>query len=44
LGAMPPTVHFFGFGALFPLPPPEGLPVVLGAFAGLDDFAIINHY
>ena len=24
----------FGAGGLFPLPPPEGLPVVLGAFTG----------
>jgi hypothetical protein len=28
-------------GGLFPLPPPEGLPVVLGAFTGFEPFAII---
>jgi hypothetical protein len=27
-------------GGLFPLFPPEGFPVVLGALAGLDDLAI----
>lgn len=27
-------------GGLFPLPPPEGLPVVLGPFAGFQPFAI----
>ena len=26
----------FGLGELLPLPPPEGFPVVLGAFGGLD--------
>jgi len=26
--------HLFGFGGLFPLFPPEGLPVVLGPLAG----------
>jgi len=26
---------YYFFGGLFPLPPPEGLPVVLGAFGGL---------
>jgi hypothetical protein len=25
---------FGGVGGLFPLPPPDGLPVVLGAFGG----------
>lgn len=29
-------------GGLFPLPPPEGLPVVLGALTGLDPFAIFK--
>jgi len=29
-------------GGLLPLPPPEGLPVVLGAFTGLDPFAIFQ--
>jgi hypothetical protein len=28
-------------GGLFPLPPPEGLPVVLGALTGLVPFAIL---
>ena len=28
-------VGFGGAGGLFPLPPPDGLPVVLGAFGGL---------
>lgn len=33
---------YFPFGGLFPLPPPEGFPVVLGAFGGLfEDFDII---
>ena len=32
----------FGFGGLLPLLPPDGFPVVLGAFVGLDVvFAII---
>ncbi len=31
----------FGLGGLFPLPPPDGLPVVLGAFFGADVFAIL---
>jgi hypothetical protein len=31
-----------GFGGLLPLFPPDGLPVVLGAFGGFDvPFAII---
>lgn len=29
-------IHFFG--GLFPLPPPEGLPVVLGPFTGRSTF------
>jgi hypothetical protein len=32
----------FGLGGLFPLPPPDGLPVVLGALTGLFVFAIIK--
>ena len=31
------------FGGLFPRPPPDGLPVVLGPLTGLGFFAIINH-
>lgn len=32
---MPPSSHhFLGVGGLFPLPPPDGLPVVLGALTG----------
>ena len=38
--------YFFGFGAgeggLFPLPPPEGFPVVLGLLTGFVDFAIFK--
>jgi hypothetical protein len=30
----------FGEGGLFPLPPPDGLPVVLGALTGFGFFAI----
>jgi hypothetical protein len=34
-----------GFGGLFPLPPPEGFPVVLGAFTGFEfPFAIVNEF
>jgi hypothetical protein len=29
-----------GLGGLLPLPPPDGFPVVLGAFDGLVPFAI----
>jgi hypothetical protein len=35
VGDFPPTNYFFGFGGLFPLPPPDGFPVVLGALTGL---------
>jgi hypothetical protein len=32
----------FGLGGLLPLPPPDGLPVVLGALTGFDvDLAIM---
>jgi len=30
-------------GGLFPLPFPDGLPVVLGAFAGFPDFAMVEN-
>jgi hypothetical protein len=33
-----PSTYYFPFGregGLFPLPPPDGLPVVLGPFGGL---------
>ena len=33
-------LDYLPFGGLFPLPPPEGLPVVLGPFAGLEPFAM----
>jgi hypothetical protein len=29
-----------GLGGLFPLPPPDGFPVVLGAFVGFDPLDI----
>jgi len=35
-------LYFPPLGRLFPLPPPEGLPVVLGALTGLVPFAILN--
>jgi hypothetical protein len=36
-GDFSPTNYFLGFGVggLFPLPPPDGFPVVLGALTGL---------
>jgi hypothetical protein len=35
-------VIFYFEGGLFPLPPPDGFPVVLGPFGGLTpDFAIL---
>jgi hypothetical protein len=34
VGERSPTNYFLGFGGLLPLPPPDGLPVVLGAFTG----------
>ena len=34
--------HFLGFGGLFPLSPPDGLPVVLGAFTGGFVSAIVQ--
>lgn len=36
------SLYFPPLGGLFPLPPPEGLPVVLGALTGLDPFAIFQ--
>jgi hypothetical protein len=37
-----PIYYFLGLaGGLFPLPPPEGFPVVLGPFAGLPLFAMV---
>lgn len=36
------SLYFPPLGGLFPLKPPEGLPVVLGAFTGLDPFAIFQ--
>lgn len=43
---MPPLFHLpFGLGGavgLFPLPPPEGFPVVLGAFTGFVFLFIMN--
>lgn len=36
-----PFTYFLGPGGLFPLPPPDGFPVVLGPLGGLCvDFAI----
>ena len=43
-GFHPLACHLpFGFGGLLPLPPPDGLPVVLGALTGLGlaAFAIV---
>jgi hypothetical protein len=32
--ASPALFFYFPLGGLFPLPPPDGFPVVLGAFTG----------
>jgi hypothetical protein len=41
-GAIAPfCFYFLGFGGLLPRFPPEGFPVLLGAFAGLLLLAII---
>jgi hypothetical protein len=46
VGDFSPTIYFLGFGGLFPLPPPEGFPVVLGALTGLgfDVFDIVTSF
>ena len=42
-GALPPQILYFlgPAGGLFPLPPPEGFPVVLGAFTGVVLFGMV---